>query len=228
MRDRTFLATGVPLMFLLVASSTTAEDAPEDPLALCTGPHPTLVRAGPDPDAAVVARLEAGSCDVRLTERWIRDNRERLADEGEIWVPLTVAEGPQGWALVPREHLVRWAVRYEAKETQRAQLHAMVDGIRTAEIAYEAAFDTWVPVPEAVPRPVEALDRYAIHWPSGTAFDDLGWEPDTTVHGTFWVEADEHGFTVHGMCDMDEDGVPAHVTASRGHRSTRISAADVW
>jgi hypothetical protein len=106
----------------------------------------------------------------------------------------------------------------------RAELEANLSGIRTAELAYDAAFDEFVATP-VHPRPVADLNGWAVAWPGGTPFDDLGWMPDGDVVGCYQVEITDDGmdFIAHGWADLDDDGKPAHWTASRHQRPTRVS-----
>ena len=100
---------------------------------------------------------------------------------------------------------------------KRAEVPGYVDGIRVAQIGYNAEFDSYLAIPEPVPLdPLMLADR-SVDWPSGTLFDELGWSPYGQVRGTYWVEvaADGSDFTVHGMCDVDGDGEPAHYTATK-------------
>ncbi len=105
---------------------------------------------------------------------------------------------------------------------KRAELPANVAGIRVAELAYEATFDTFLAVRDPVPLDPLMLGDRTVDWPSGTAFDELGWAPDGNVRGTYWVEvsADGQDFTVHGLCDLDGDGEPAEFTASKSSKAT--------
>jgi hypothetical protein len=122
------------------------------------------------------------------------------------------------------EQLQAAAVR---EETER-QTAANVDGIRTAELAYEAAFDVFLPT-GVWPRPVAELTPEAVPWPEGSDFDRLGWEPDGAVRGTFQVTVSQDGgdFTIHGWQDLDGDGVPAHWTASRSAAAALVSESGV-
>jgi hypothetical protein len=97
-----------------------------------------------------------------------------------------------------------------------------VDGIKTAEIAYWAAFDRYVPITEPAPVPAWQVGREPHAWPSGTRFEALGWEPYGMVRATYWVEvgADGEDFTVYGVCDVDGDGDDATYTASREQHAT--------
>ncbi|MFH1464544.1 MAG: hypothetical protein ABIO70_09160 [Pseudomonadota bacterium] len=110
-------------------------------------------------------------------------------------------------------------MQYRAK---RAEVPMNVDAIKTSELAYEAAFDRYLPVSEPAPVEVWELGREPHAWPGGTAFDDLGWEPSGMVRGAYWVEvsADGEDFTVYGVCDVDGDGDAATFTASREQRAT--------
>lgn len=99
---------------------------------------------------------------------------------------------------------------------KRAEVPQNMDGIRIAEIAYDAAFDTFLP---AGPRPVEAWEvgRAPRDWTSDEGFTALGWMPMGQVRGTYWVEVapDGRDFTVYGVCDVDGDGDPATYMATR-------------
>ncbi len=104
-------------------------------------------------------------------------------------------------------------MQYRAK---RAEVPANVDGLKTAELAYDAAFDEFVPV-RAHPRRPEHLGKEPVPWHGNPDFEMLGWAPDGDVRGTYWVEVSPDGsdFTVFGMGDMDGDGVPALYTATK-------------
>jgi hypothetical protein len=115
-----------------------------------------------------------------------------------------------------------------ARARYRGELEANLEGIRTAERAYEAAFDHYLPA-GVHPRQVDALDAQPVRWTGGTAFDDLGWMPDGPVVGAYQVDVAPDGsdFTVHGWADLDGDGVPAHWTASAHGRPERVSPEGV-
>lgn len=108
------------------------------------------------------------------------------------------------------------------------ELAGNLSGIRTAELAYDAAFDEFLAMPPA-PRPKEGLDTKKVAWPSGTPWDQLGWRPEGEVSGTYWVEvsADGQHFTVHGMQDADGDGTPAHWTTSDEQLPKALTPPDV-
>lgn len=91
-----------------------------------------------------------------------------------------------------------------------------VKGLCIAELSFDAAFDQFVPVP-VHPRPVEAVNADGVPWqPQPEEWKTLGWTPDSdTLQGAYWVEVyPESGtFVVHGVTDLDGDGVQAHVRA---------------
>jgi hypothetical protein len=118
-------------------------------------------------------------------------------------------------------------MQYRAK---RAELPANIDGIKIAELAYEAAFDTYVAQPQPVPRSIEDLGGEPMDWGSGAGFDTLGWAPDGPVRGTYWIEVTPGGddFVVHGMADLDGDGVPSHYTATKSTYAVMISPPNVY
>ena len=118
------------------------------------------------------------------------------------------------------------------QRAKRAEVPANVDGIRTAQLAYDAAFDEFVYISEPVPRSPDFLDGQAVPWNDfGGDFGELGWAPDGHVRGTYWVESGGSGiadFTVHGMIDADGDGWPAHYTATKSISATMVTFQDTY
>jgi len=112
---------------------------------------------------------------------------------------------------------------------KRAEVPSNVDGIKTALIAYDAMYDTYLPA-EATPRPVTELNGKQVEWMAGSAFDKLGWHPDGKVRGTYWVEITEDGtnFKVYGAIDIDGDGVPAIYTATKEYNTTMETPPTVF
>ena len=111
------------------------------------------------------------------------------------------------------------AMQYRAK---RAEVPSNVDGIKTAEMGYDAAFDEYIEQTSAVPS--STPDKTQKAWTTGTAFDTLGWSPDGKVRGTYQVEeSNSTDFMVTGICDVDGDGTQSTYTASRTLNSTMTS-----
>ncbi len=114
---------------------------------------------------------------------------------------------------------------------ERASTGSNVDGLRIAEIAYYAAFNTYVPA-EFAPRLLSALDASAVDWVGNPGFDALMWRPDGDVAATFGVTVStgadgQSHFLVEAWLDADGDGVPAHWTATETELAKQISAAGV-
>ncbi len=106
-----------------------------------------------------------------------------------------------------------------AEQRQRREFASNVDGIKTAMLAYEAAFDVLAPMPMH-PRTVAEIAPGEVPWTPNDAWDLLGWHPSGPVHGVYWVEVDGEGFTVHGVSDRDGDGQIAEWTATRDRNAT--------
>lgn len=108
------------------------------------------------------------------------------------------------------------AMQYRAK---RAEVPGNVDGIKTAQMAYDAAFDTFIQQPAFIPRTIAgtAIDKVQIDWPAlGTGFATLGWAPDGRVRGAYNViSTSSTDFRVTGQCNVDGDGIIAQYTASK-------------
>jgi len=103
------------------------------------------------------------------------------------------------------------AMQYRAK---RAEVPGNVDGIKTAELAYDAAFDQYKNV--STFHPTTSVNKQANTWTAGTNFDTLGWAPDGKVRGMYKVESTSStDFLVTGVCDVDGDGQNASYTAKK-------------
>lgn len=97
---------------------------------------------------------------------------------------------------------------------RRAEVPPIVYGIKTAQMGYEAANDTYV---SATVQPRTLLgttaDRSAAPWPTPNPTDwaMLDWHPDGDVRGTYatWASTDSSGtqdFCVQGQEDVAGDG----------------------
>lgn len=110
----------------------------------------------------------------------------------------------------------------------KMELEENINGIYTAEMAYEAAFDEFVAV-EPAPRRLDQLSAEPLPWPGSEGFNQLGWRPDGPVRGTWWVEVTPDGssFTVWGAVDEDGDGVPATARRVKGGELQRMTPPEV-
>ena len=132
-------------------------------------------------------------------------------------------------------------MQYRAK---RAEIPSNMMGIKTAELAFDAAFDIFVPT-EVSPRVRGMLTPDPVPWVStpgpalkefprmNAEFDTLGWAPDGHVRGIYWVEVADpatgvYDFTVHGMADIDGDGEPCHYTATKSINPVMLTPNDVF
>ena len=109
-------------------------------------------------------------------------------------------------------------------KAKRAEVPANVDGIKTAEIAYEAATDAFLNCathptsPSKVPQPWDA---------AAAGFVTLGWSPDGAVRGTYQVvDATNTDFVVNGASDVDGDGTQANYSATKTVNAT-LDSVDI-
>ncbi len=115
-------------------------------------------------------------------------------------------------------------MQYRAK---RAEVPSNVDGIKTAQIAYDAAFDTYVEVSSY--KPSSSVGKKQKTWSSGTDFDTLGWGPDGKVRGAYKVTSKSTtDFLVTGICDVDGDGTQASFTATKSINTTMNTGATAY
>jgi prepilin-type N-terminal cleavage/methylation domain-containing protein len=95
---------------------------------------------------------------------------------------------------------------------KRSEVPSNLNGIKTSELGYAAAFDTYV---NAAPKPA-SVGKSAQAWVvSADGFSVIGWRPDGAVRGSYEVtSATITTFVALGSCDVDGDGTLAHYSAS--------------
>ena len=116
------------------------------------------------------------------------------------------------------------AMQYRAK---RAEVPSNVDGIKTAQLAYDAAFDTFIQ--QTSFHPTSSPGKTQIDWTVGSSFDTLGWAPDGKVRGAYKVvTTSSTDFTVTGIADVDGDGTQSSFTSTKSINAVMNSANDVY
>ena len=121
-------------------------------------------------------------------------------------------------------------MQYRAK---RAENPANVDGIKTAEMGYDAAFDNFI---EATNTPGLALNKKVQTFSiTATGYDTLGWQPDGPVRGSYQVSTVAPGggrpggdFLVTGLIDVDDDDVISSYTATKSINTTFNNKNDTY
>lgn len=102
--------------------------------------------------------------------------------------------------------------RQSQLRAKKAEVPPNVQGIRIAEQAYYAAFDTFVAEVQWYPSDLTygAADKTLEDWPSPDSaggFSTIGWHPYGAVRGSYSVpDGDSDSFEVQGMCNVDGDG----------------------
>ena len=115
-------------------------------------------------------------------------------------------------------------MQYRAK---RAEVPGNVDGIKTAQIAYDAAFDKYIEVSDW--KPSDEIAKTQRSWSTGTGFDTLGWGPDGKVRGRYKVTSKSTtDFLVTGECDVDNDDTEASFTATKSINTKMNTGASVY
>ena len=112
-------------------------------------------------------------------------------------------------------------MQYRAK---RAEVPSNVDGIKTAELAYEASFDAFVSTGDQ-PGTVSKAQQ---PWPASTSFDTLGWGPDGDVRGSYMVSTGPTDFNVTGRCDVDGDLSEASYQSTKTTNSVLLTGNNVY
>lgn len=128
-----------------------------------------------------------------------------------------------GWGITSYNQMV--------KKAKRAEAPANLDGIRTAELAYRAIWDTYTAIPPTTARiPTQATPVDPSAEPALIA---LGWTPDFNVRCRYSVTLvpgdgpDGADFDARAECDLDQDGVPCLYRASATERAWRVTDVDV-
>ena len=115
------------------------------------------------------------------------------------------------------------AMQYRAK---RAEVPSNVDGVKTAQLAYDAAFDKFIEQAAFHPGTVGKAQQ---DWPAGSNFDTLGWAPDGKVRGMYKVVSlTSTDFRVTGESDVDGDGTNAQYTATKTINTVQTTDNDIY
>ncbi len=104
------------------------------------------------------------------------------------------------------------------------ELGGVVDAIKRDELAYYNAHGHYLAVPEA-PRSRAGANRQAVVWNLTPEWAELGWDPvaeGPLFRGVYWVVLTRDGFEVHGVCDLDEDGVQREKIAMQEQHATLV------
>jgi len=110
-------------------------------------------------------------------------------------------------------------------KAKRGEIPGNVDGIKTAQLAYGAAFDGYVPT-AVQPRGSGSLDKTAVTWATTyTDWNTLNWKPDGLVRGDYVVvtTASATDFTISGQSDVDNDDTVVTYTASTSLNATIVA-----
>jgi prepilin-type N-terminal cleavage/methylation domain-containing protein len=95
-------------------------------------------------------------------------------------------------------------MQYRAK---RAEVPSNVDGIKTAQLAYDASYDSYIDAGSSSQYPDSTPGKAQRAWTTGTPFDTLGWSPDGNVRGSYMTyTGGPTSFKVLGYSDVDGDG----------------------
>jgi type IV pilus assembly protein PilA len=108
-------------------------------------------------------------------------------------------------------------------KAKRSEVPGNVDGIKTSELSYDAAFDNYL---SATAAPDAAPSKAMRNWITNASYTALGWAPDGQVRGSYAVGTPSAtDFTVTASCDVDGDLVTADYSATSSVQAT-LSTAD--
>ena len=114
---------------------------------------------------------------------------------------------------------------------KRAELPTNLDGIRTAEKAYHAEWDSFT---SAGPSPAAAPARAPVTFTPIADWSNLGWTADGKVRGQYQVTAvagtssQTDNFNGSAVADVDGDSTNSSYTCNRGIKSKMRSANNIY
>ena len=112
-------------------------------------------------------------------------------------------------------------------KAKRGELPSNVNGIKTAELAYDAMYDGFVNA--AANGGASPLSKTAQAWVPSGGWIELPWAPDGEVRGNYEAAVvGTNDFLITAKCDVDADTVEAIYTASATVGATQTSANDAF
>jgi type IV pilus assembly protein PilA len=111
-------------------------------------------------------------------------------------------------------------------KAKRAEVPGNVDGIKTAQMGYDAAYDDFV---TAAVNPAGTPNKLPQAWSTTVAnWSTLGWAPDGNVRGQYSTAGATTDFTVTGTSDVDGDSAQSQYTATKTLNATQTTANNVY
>jgi prepilin-type N-terminal cleavage/methylation domain-containing protein len=112
-------------------------------------------------------------------------------------------------------------------KTKRSEIPSNLKAIKTAQIAYESDFDTYVTCAAYPSSPTKTVQAWVDS--SSGGFKTIGWKPDGSVRGSYGVSTSSTDFTATGLSDVDGDSAYAtYVATKTSNANAPKSSADVY
>lgn len=110
---------------------------------------------------------------------------------------------------------------------KRAEVPSNVDGVKTAQLAFDAANDEFIT--QAAFHPTATAGKAPRAWPTGSSFDTLGWSPDGEVRGQYKVSTTSTtDFLVTGRSDVDGDATFSTYTARKSVNAAMTTGQTIY
>ena len=189
----------------------------EHPLALTDQipPFAEARAAGTEEARADARRLYIADCETVIA------TPAAHAEEMELLHCTLGAEDAEAWMA---------CVDSTPSEAERVETEASarLSGIRTAERAYQAEWDTYTACPPTPPE-IPGVERVPFEGGGLRNFENLGWVPDGPVQCRYSVETSDDGFEFEARveCDQDGDGEISVWKATAHTRPERVTAEGV-
>ena len=117
--------------------------------------------------------------------------------------------------------------------SKRAELPTNLDGVRTAEKAYYAEWDSFTTAP-ATPPTIPGRTPTAFTGGGLSEFSNLGWTADGNVRGMYAVTAvgaassADDDFTATANSDVDGDTIEANYTCNRAEKAVMTTSNNIY
>ena len=112
-------------------------------------------------------------------------------------------------------------------KSKRSEVPTNLKGIKTAEIAYESNYDTFVTAAAYPGTPSKTTQTWTKTASGG--FATMGWAPDGDVRGSYAVSTSNTDFTATGLSDVDGDSTQATYLATKStNANAPTTGADIY
>jgi hypothetical protein len=109
----------------------------------------------------------------------------------------------------------------------RAQLPSNLESIKTAQLSYDASYEKYVQVEGF--QPDSCPEKGQREFTTGSAFDTIGWKPDSPARGSYRVPPTNRTDSMsRDVEDVQRDATPFSWTAIKTLNTTMNTMNDIY